>query len=167
MLRFYDRLTDSFATVAAWLFVVTGLMLIYEVIARYVFISPTIWAEELSRFILIWATFLAAAALLRNRQHIRITIVTDKLPALLRRGLEIFSMGAVAILSFVIVWHGSGIAYQSFERGRTAGTLLDLPMWWTEASIPLGFLLLGLQALIETFRLLKGEPLPATVSVDH
>lgn len=164
MFQLYDRLTVWAAWLAAWLYVATGAMLAYEVAARYLFTAPTIWAEELSRFFLIWATFLAAAALLAQRKHIRIGLVVDRLPMAARRVAEALSLAFVAVVSAVIVWHGSGIAFESFERGRTAGTMLDLPMWWSETAAPLGFLLLGVQALIELARLLQGGPVP---TADH
>jgi len=161
LFRLYDRLTARLAALAAWLFVATGAMLVYEVVARYGFTAPTIWAEELSRLGLVWGTYLAAAWLLRERQHIRITLLVDRLPAGARRGAEIFSLGVVALLSAVAAWLGAGIAAESISRGSTTGTMLDLPMVVTEASIPVGFALLGLQALIEIVRLAAGEPLPA------
>ncbi len=164
MFALYDRFTGAAAWLAAWLYALTGAMLAYEVTARYLFTAPTIWAEELSRFCLVWATFLAAAALLAKRKHIRIGLVVDRLPDPARRVCEGFSLAFVAVLSGVIVWHGSGIAWESFERGRTAGTMLDLPMWWSEAAAPLGFMMLGVQALIELVRLAQGAPLPST---DH
>ncbi|MEO1226011.1 MAG: TRAP transporter small permease subunit [Pseudomonadota bacterium] len=75
-----DRVTETFAAIAAWLFVAAGAMLVFEVVARYVFVAPTVWAAELSLLCLIWATYMAAAALLRQRRHITITAVTQRLP---------------------------------------------------------------------------------------
>ena len=43
----------------ACLLAATGAMLTYEVIARYFFIKPTIWAAELSQMCLIWGCLLA------------------------------------------------------------------------------------------------------------
>ena len=78
MLAFIDRLSDLCGKLAAGLFFVIGGMITYEVIARYVFVSPTIWAEELSRFIQIWATYLAAAYVLRHRHLITIDMLTSR-----------------------------------------------------------------------------------------
>lgn len=164
MLAGYDRFTRWAAWLAAWLYVATGAMLAYEVTARYIFTAPTIWAEELARFCLVWGTFLGAAALLAQRKHIRIGLVVDRLPERLRRWSEAVSLAFVATVSAVIVWHGSTIAYDSFQRGRTAGSMLDLPMWWSEAAAPLGFLMLGVQALVELIRLWRGETIP---TADH
>ena len=160
MAALYDRLTATAAWAAAWLFFLCGVVLCYEVTARYLFVAPTKWAEELARLFLVWGTFLAAAHLLRRRQHIRISIVTDRLPETPRRAAALVSLLAIAVLSAVCVWYGGEIAFDSFERGRTTGSLMNLPTVWTEASVPLGFALLGLQALIEAGRLLAGQPEP-------
>ena len=63
-------------------------MITYEVVMRYVFLAPTIWAEELSRFFQIWATYIAAAYVLRHRQLIAITILVNRLGPLGRRLAE-------------------------------------------------------------------------------
>jgi TRAP-type C4-dicarboxylate transport system permease small subunit len=167
MLRLLDRLNDLLAWIAAWLFFATAAMITWEVVARYVFTAPTVWAEELSRVFLVWGTFLAMAALLRRRSHIRITIVTGLLAPGARRAAEIFSLAVIAVVAGVAAWYGWTIALDSIERGRTTATMLDLPQWLVEVSVPLGFLLLGLQALAETWRLLAGAPLPADPAETH
>lgn len=157
MFRAYDRLTDGCAAVAAWLFVAAGGMLGFEVTARYLFTAPTIWAQELSQMALVWGTFLAAAALLRTRSHIQITAVVDRLSRDWRRGTDLLSLGIVAALGLTVAVFGGSTALDSLERGRTAGTMLDLPSWVLEASVPVGFALLALQAIVEIVRLLRGE----------
>ncbi len=148
-----DRITAAFAVVAAWLFVAAGAMLVFEVVARYVFVAPTVWAAELSLLCLIWATYLAAAALLRQRRHITITAVTQRLPEGWRRVAEALSLVVVLIVCVAAVWYGADIALDSLQRGRTTGSMLNLPAWATEASIPIGFALIALQALVELARL--------------
>jgi TRAP-type C4-dicarboxylate transport system permease small subunit len=167
MLRLLDRLNDLLAFVAAWLFFATAAMITWEVVARYVFTAPTIWAEELSRVFLVWGTFLAMAALLRRRSHIRITIVTNLMRPGGRRAAEVFSLLVIAATAGVAAWYGWTIALDSFLRDRTTATMLNLPQVWVEISVPLGFLLLGLQALVETWRLLRGDPLPHDAAEQH
>jgi len=52
-----------------------------NVILRYVFNSPTQWAEEFSRYAYIWVVFLGAAACSKRKLHIVIDAVTY-IPAL-------------------------------------------------------------------------------------
>jgi len=147
---------QAFAWISALLFVLTGFMLTYEVIARYLFVAPTIWAAELSQLCLIWGTMLAMPWLLREGRHIAVDAVTERLGPSAKRWCHVVSMLVIAVFSAFVAWKGAGIFLTSFERGRTTGSLLDLPAWIPELAIPIGFALLFLQALIEIFRVLKG-----------
>ena len=150
-----DYLSRWLATVAAWLFFATGLMLGYEVAARYLFTAPTIWAEELSRLFLVWGTLAGAAALIHRRDHIRITILTDVLPQGARSVLEAFSLLVIAAFGTGIAVYGFDIAWDSYARGRTTGSMFDIPLAWSQASVPAGGALLALQAAVEALRTLK------------
>lgn len=153
----FQILTKALAWVAAALFVTAGFMLTYEVIARYFFSAPTIWAAELSQFTLIWGSLLAMAWLLGARRHIAVDALVDLLSPEQRRFTEAFAMLCIAAFSAVVTWKGWDIFLDSFERGRTTGSMLDLPTWATELAVPAGFTLLFIQALLEAYRALTGE----------
>ena len=157
-----DRLSGLLARLSAWAFFVVGLMICYEVALRYFFNAPTVWAEEMSRFVQLWATYLAAAWALRHRELIRIGIVTDRLPAAARRWLELFSLLVIAVFSGVAVWYGTWIAWDSVVQSRTTSTMLDVPAVLTEAAIPVGFTLLAAQALREMARVWREGATPPT-----
>ncbi len=156
-----DRLSDRIGRLAAVLFFITGVMITYEVVARYFFNAPTIWAAEISQMFLLWGTFLGMARPLHGNAHIRITVLTGLLSQRLRRFADLFSIAFIAILSAALIWYGSEIAYDSFVRGRSTGTMLNIPNWWSQAVIPVGFSLLLLQCIVELIRLARGDaPLP-------
>lgn len=160
MLKRIDQLSDAAGLLAAWFFVVIGAMICYEVIARYVFLSPTIWAEELSRLVQIWAGYLAAAYVLRHRHMIRITAITDRLGPRGRRVAESFSLIWIIIFCGYAIWWGLEIAIDSIIVGRADSTMLALPLWFSEFAVPVGFGLLLLQALAELARLAGGAVPP-------
>ncbi|MCY4153580.1 MAG: TRAP transporter small permease [Aestuariivita sp.] len=137
------------AVVAAGLLAFTGAMLTYEVVARYFFIRPTIWAAELSQLSLIWGCMLAMAYLLHIRRHITVNAITNRLSPNIKRFCVSLSFGLVAVFSSLVTLWGWVIFADSFERGRTTGSLLNLPTWVAELAIPVGFFLLTLQAIIE------------------
>ena len=156
-MRLIDRLSAFLGQIAAWLSFLTGAMITYEVTARYLFNAPTIWAAELSQLALIWATFLATALLLHRRQHIRITMILVHLSPQGRRWAEMVSLLFIAGFAAQVTWYGWEIAYDSLLRGRSTGTMLNIPNWYSEIVIPLGFGLLTLQALVEFLRLAGGQ----------
>ena len=132
-------------------------MLTYEVMARYFFLKPTVWAAELSQLCLIWGCLLAMAHLLALRRHITVNAVTNLLPPLGRRIAAGLALVLVVIFSVIVAIWGWDIFYDSFSRGRTTGSLLNLPVWIAELSVPLGFVLLALQGLVEIRRLSRAE----------
>jgi len=160
MFRVIDRLSDKLATLSAWMFFAIGGMILWEVFFRYVFTSPTIWAEELSRFFQIWALYIAAASVLRHGSMIRIGLLIDRLGPRPRVVAEIFSLAVVAAFSAVACWYGAKIALNSWQVGRLSGTMLNTPHWMTEIAIPVGFAILLLQSLAQIVRAAGGEPIP-------
>jgi TRAP-type C4-dicarboxylate transport system permease small subunit len=157
MLAFVDRLSDFCGRVSAVIFFVIGGMITYEVIARYVFNSPTIWVEELSRFIQIWATYLGAAYVLRHHHLIAIDLLTGRLGPrgrLVSEAVGLFFIAGFCVISIV---YGVGIVVESVQLGRATATMLSVPQWTTESAIPLGMGLLLLQCVAELVRLLASR----------
>jgi len=147
-----DRISDFFGHLAAWLFFLIGGIIVFEVVARYVFLAPTIWGEEMSRFLQVWATYLAAACVLKNRQLIAIDAVTSKMPDVLRIVCETCALLIIALFSLVALIYGIEIAMESIKVGRATSTMLAVPKWMTEISIPIGFGLMLLQTFVELVR---------------
>ncbi len=140
--------TAAFEALAAVLLFAIGAMLSIEVAARYLLNAPTIWAEELSRLALIWAVFLASAGLLAKGEHIRVTVLIDRAPPALRRIADVGGLLFVAAVAASVAYHGLPIAMNSFDVGRTTGSMLDIPSWWTQAAVPVGFALVAVQAVL-------------------
>jgi TRAP-type transport system small permease protein len=47
---------------------------------RYVLNSGLVWAEELTRFLLVWASFLGAALATYRGAHISVDVIYDRIP---------------------------------------------------------------------------------------
>ena len=145
------------AWLAAVLLTLSGVMLTYEVVARYFFNAPTIWAAELSQMCLIWACPIAMGWALSHRRHIRVNAITSQLPQRGKQIAEILSLLVILVFAVVVLIYGYDIFLDSFERGRTTGTMLDLPAWMPEASVPAGFALLALSCVTCLWRALNGD----------
>jgi C4-dicarboxylate transporter DctQ subunit len=156
MLQFIDRISTICARLSAWLFFIVGGIIVFEVVARYIFLSPTVWGEEMSRFLQIWATYLASAYVLHKRKLIAIDVVVTKLAPGLQKIFESCALLVIIIFCFVACLYGIEIAIESIRVGRATSTMLAVPSWMTEIAIPIGFGLMFLQALVELFRTITG-----------
>ncbi len=152
-MKVITSLSQGACALGAVMLAATGVMLTYEVIARYFFIRPTIWAAELSQLCLIWGCLLAMAHLLTLRRHITVNAITTLLPPMAQKVCASVALVIVVVFSMIVAFWGFDIFLESFVRGRTTGSLLNLPVWIAEASVPIGFGLLALQGVVELIKL--------------
>jgi TRAP-type C4-dicarboxylate transport system permease small subunit len=118
-----------------------------DVVARYVFSSPTMWADEMASYLLIAIVFLGLAQNLRTNGHIRIDVVTNLVPARVRRLLDVFAF-AVAILFAVILIAGTWTRFYNFwTRNTLSDSPLMTPMWIAMVPVLIGAVVLGFAAV--------------------
>ncbi|EMH80604.1 TRAP-type C4-dicarboxylate transport system, small permease protein [alpha proteobacterium HIMB114] len=140
---------------AAGLYVLIGFIVSFEVISRYIFNAPTIWVNEISRLLQIWATYLALTYTFHNKEFIRITVFYDKANDKTKKVLDFISFIFIIYFSSFVTYYGWLIAYDSFEVGRTSSTILDLPAVITEIAIPISFALLLIRVFLEILRYIR------------
>lgn len=153
MLHLLDRLSDGIGRIAGWIFFVIGLILTYDVLARFVFLSPTTWAADVSVIFQIWATWLSASYVLRHRHMIRISAFIRFLNPRGRKIVEAFSLILMALFCIPMIWYSTEIVLESIEHGRRSASMIEIPNWIPEISIPLGLSLFLLQIIAELIRL--------------
>jgi TRAP-type C4-dicarboxylate transport system permease small subunit len=73
-----------------------------QIFARYIFHHPFIWPEEISRLILVWVTFIGAAALARIGGDLAVDTFIEMLPHKARR-VALIVRDAIMLAVFAIV----------------------------------------------------------------
>ena len=154
-MNYYDKLVKYSGYLASALFITIGFIVSYEVIMRYLFNSPTIWVNEVSRFLQIWATYLALTYSFHKKDFIRITVIYDRLNENGKKILDFISFIFILIFSSFVVYYGWIIAYDSLKVGRTSSTILDVPSFLTELAIPLCFAFLVLRVILEAIKYIR------------
>ena len=138
---------------AVWFMVA---ILCYEVLLRYAFDAPTIWAHETTKQLFGMYAVLLGAYCLRYGHHVRIDLVYGAMP---RRGKAIFdSITTLVIFVFLILmlWQGAIAAVHSYKIGEVPHVIpFKPPLWPLKASIPLAAALALLQGLANWIRSLK------------
>ncbi len=154
-MNYYDKIVKYSGYLASALFIAIGFIVSYEVIMRYLFNSPTIWVNEVSRFLQIWATYLALTYSFHKQDFIRITVIYDRLNETGKKILDFISFIFIIIFSCFVVYYGWLIAYDSLRVGRTSSTILDVPSFLTELAIPLCFAFLVIRVILEAIRYIR------------
>jgi TRAP-type C4-dicarboxylate transport system permease small subunit len=146
--------------------ILAGLMLVYllssmtvGIVSRAVFTRPMAWVVELTGPALVGMTFLAAAAVAREDDHVRLAILDEYLSdRALRR------LGRVSTVIEVIVIAGLLYAtsiqwWADLQSGTLASGFLRVERWRVTAVVPLGvllYLLFLLRALVRGRQLASG-----------
>lgn len=110
---------------------VVAMMLImtYDVVARYLFNSPTMWGGEIASYLMIAIVFLGLGHNLRLGSHIRIDVVTNLVPPRVRLLLEALAY-AVGIVFAAMLLVGCWIRFENFwERQTTSSSPLMTELW--------------------------------------
>lgn len=128
-------------------FVLSGAMFIIvflQVVFRYVLNEPLPWSEELARYLMVWIASLAAVEAYGTGGHVGVNALVDNIPAVPRKWLRLFIHLVVAALMLVILYQGFKL---SSYLGDQVSPALEVPMTWPYLAIPVGALLLFVQAL--------------------
>lgn len=157
VIRTIDKITELAALLAAWILFFIGIIVTYEVVMRKVFNSPTIWVDEIARFLLVWSIYLASAHILKIRQLITVELFTTALSQNKLRILDCVMLLVIGCFSFVAFFYGMEVVLESIEMGRKTSTMLGVPKYFTESAVPAGFGLLFIQVIVELIKLMQGQ----------
>ena len=125
---FFDILslvTSRLAMISVGLIV---LVMFYEVVSRYVFSRPTLWANELSLWIAAFVFLFAGQYAMQQRSHIRIYVIYDIMPRWMQKTADVISVGLIVGFTFALVWGGYNDAKRRALRMETFGTAWDPPI---------------------------------------
>jgi len=121
-----------------------------EVFRRFTLNYSSIWGEEIARFMFIYIGWIGASLCIRDRQHIRIDIITHRLPERFRGVFLIFGDILTLILSIIVIYLSMKELIRTIEYGVVTHGLRINRAWFL-AAIPLGFLMV-LFRLIQSIR---------------
>ena len=89
-----------------------------DVVARFAFSTSIAVANELARFCFVYMIYFGVSYAIRERRHMRVTVVLDALPRPVRRWVFALAEAVFLAYSLVVCWLGVVITQNSFERGR-------------------------------------------------
>jgi TRAP-type transport system small permease protein len=129
---------------ATALFALTIVLTILQVAVRTLGIGGLHWTEPVARFILIIGTYFGAAVATRNREHIKIDLVLERLTEdrpNVRRGLN--ALVAIAVVLFVVVALRStiGATIANWTTSIGGAALITSGMIYLGISVGLGLML--------------------------
>lgn len=157
LLRAIDMVCAAGAAVAAVACAIMAVMLVTEVIATSFFHWSQPWAVEFSGYSLLAVFFAGSGWALRQGAHIRVTLVTQAIPARAAWTLDVLaSVGALVVTSYAS-YALIRYALRSAELGSVSTYLSQTPLAIPQGLLATSFVLLALALFARLARLLTGE----------
>ena len=108
--RALDGVTRAVRFAAGLALAVASVVMLAQVVARFVFASPFSWAEELAVLLFAWITFIGAAAVQRSDSHLSIDTLRGRLPPRGQRALDVFRRVVIAACCALLIYEGIALS---------------------------------------------------------
>jgi TRAP-type C4-dicarboxylate transport system permease small subunit len=123
-----------------------------QVVLRNFFFGGFVWGDTLLRHLVLWLGFLGASIAVEREKHISIDIIGRMVPAKIRTSIRVITNIFATIISFFLA--KAGLTFLQSEK-ETADILMtisgkELPTWWFEIIIPVGFGLISFHFFLKT-----------------
>lgn len=136
-------------TMLAMMVVTTSLQIICRV-----FFSALSWSEEVTRYLLVYLTFLGASSVYKRSGHISVLVFQQLLSPKLQKLVSVFVIilcGAFFTMATVY-----GIKYMGLQ-GTQLSAAIRIPMKYIYMSIPIGFSIMILYSVDNIINICFGE----------
>jgi TRAP-type mannitol/chloroaromatic compound transport system permease small subunit len=153
-----DRINEWAGLFWGFTIVLVTAAVLYEVVARTVFGTPTQWGNEATIYLSAMAYLLAGGYALLHRRHVRIDVLYEALSPRARVRLDAFTFIFFLAYMLTLIWAGGIGALDSFRIGETTSTPWNPPIWPVKLAIPAAGILLLLQGIANLVRDLGWVP---------
>lgn len=146
--RAVTRLNLWIGKVAAWLIVPIFLLLMADVIMRYLVGSAAIWTAEFAQLIFGGYAVIAGGYLLVERAHVNVDIIYGKFSRANKALVDLATSFLFFLFLAVLIWQGVDMAWDSAEKFERSSSLWNPHIWPVKIMIPVAAVLLLLQGFV-------------------
>ena len=131
---------DRICRVAAVSFLTLMLLLVvFQVLARYIFQAVPVWTEEAARYCMVWGGLLGATVAFRSGQDPRLIQPPRRGFAALIFSAFFFRSFAVFVFLWPVLYHSRRFLERGMHRTSEA---LEIPVAWVTAAVPIAVIVI-------------------------
>jgi len=155
LIRLIDGVNEIVGRVISTVAVLFAVIIIYDVVMRYVFHLPTRWAFDVSKQLYGFYFIMLGGYALRHGSHVRVDLVIERLSPAVARWLEV---AGYLIFFFPFAWvflsRSYEFALRSWMQGETTYGSVQLPVYPLKMAMTVAAALLLLQGVSEFLKLI-------------
>jgi len=139
--------------ITAFFLIVMTALVVWQVFTRYILNDPSIFTEELVRFILIWTSFLGAAYAFGTRQHMALIFLKESSKGMAKKAVCTFIDLVVLVLVVLVLIKGGYSLASSVMTIKTP--ILGIPKGLVYMIGPISGAIIGVYQIINIIEDLK------------
>lgn len=156
VLKFIDEQFEKWFLIAS--LIVMVLVTFMQIVLRW-FNAATVWAEEFSRYVMLYQVWVGASYAVHEDAHIRITALIGKLSGGRRRGMDLVVLTLWLLFALWLTVEGCVLVGKIAAMGQVSSAM-RIPMTIPYASVPIGGALMTVrlvQKIVERLRNTQDE----------
>ncbi len=143
LIRGVERVSDWMAAAGAVILGLVTVLILVEILLWNALEKTTLISDEYSAYGLAAMIFLACGYCLKEKGHIRITLILGLLPRRVAAVLTSVSAAVTTAFMGYLWWYLMLMVRSSYRYGSTSGTLTNTPLW-----VPQALMLVGATAFL-------------------
>lgn len=157
MRTFLDRLFEVTGWLAGLFMVATLLSVLSSILGRLMPIFEMHGADAYAGYCMAASAFLALATTLRRGEHIRVTLIINRLSPAAYRWLDVFCHLVALSVACTLAWYSIRLVMQSMQFNDISTGLDATPLWIPQIGMAVGTTVLALAFIVELVDLLTGK----------
>ena len=151
-IRFVDAMVNRIGKIASFLIYPTMLVLVYEVVMRYYFTRPTIWAHETSCMLYGAHFIIGGAYALQKGAFVNVEVFYIRFPKRARAVIDLCTWTMFYVFVGVLIWKSVPWAWESFKLNEFSDSTWGPYVWPIKMTIPFAAILMLLQGMTKTIK---------------
>jgi len=146
-LKYFDNWIARFESIL--LVIVLSMMVLLaflQVVLRNLFSEGILWGDTFLRHLVLWVGFLGASLATREKKHINIDLFTR----FFKGKAKALILSVTNLFAATVCWYLTSAAWTFVMDERAYNSIIfnDIPAWYFQIIIPVGFLLMTFRFLI-------------------
>jgi TRAP-type C4-dicarboxylate transport system permease small subunit len=151
-------MSDWLARCSAVILGLLTILILVEIFLWNVFEKTTLIADEYSAYGLAAIIFMGAGYCLKEKGHIRITLILTYLPEMVTRWITFLATLLTTVFGVYLWWYLYKMVNSAYRYESTSGTLTNTPLWIPQTLMLVGaagFVLQLAATTLRTFQAIK------------
>lgn len=142
-----DTINDKIGRFICFALIFMALIQVMEVILRYVFNSPTIWAWDVNGQLFVGTAMLGGGYALLHNTHVRIDLLYGRVSPRTRVIFDLIVFPLIIMAFIIVIWKASDMGWSAWESKARAPSYFAPILWPVKSVLGIATFLMLLQAI--------------------